>query len=113
MRWPGESPNVSHFISSQIEETKRDGLGLKALEKPNGEMFMREDLNRDKREEEIRQRSIPQGLKPNTHFVAFAWLKPCPCYNTASSLGFSPSCKSRALIDRRNPKILLYSFGAK
>jgi hypothetical protein len=37
---------------------------------------MRGDLNRDKREEEIPQRAIPQGLMPNTHFVAFAaWLK--------------------------------------
>jgi hypothetical protein len=37
--------------------------------------------------------SILQGLKLDSHFVGFAaWLKPCPCYKTAGSLSFSPSC---------------------
>jgi hypothetical protein len=41
------------------------------------------------------QAILRQGLKPNTHFVAFAaWLKPCPCYKTASSLSFHQAVKS-------------------
>jgi hypothetical protein len=42
MRWPGESPNASLFISSQIEEKKQDGFELEALEKPNGEVSCEE-----------------------------------------------------------------------
>ena len=38
---------------------------------------------------------FPQGLKPDTHLVAFAaWLKPCPCYKTAGSLSFYHAVKS-------------------
>jgi hypothetical protein len=41
------------------------------------------------------QASISQGLKPNTHFVAFAaWLKPMPLLQTASSLSFHQAVKS-------------------
>ena len=46
-----------------------------------------------------RENSVAQGLKPDTHSIEFAaWLTQrvpaCPCYKTAGSLSFSPSCKA-------------------
>ena len=51
--------------------------------------------------------SAPQGLKPDTHFDAFAacdplrgFPEPCPCYKTAVSMSFSPSCEDSAIQPR-------------
>jgi hypothetical protein len=37
----------------------------------------------------MREDGIPQGLKPDTHFVAFAaWLKPCPLLQNSGFVEF-------------------------